>query len=303
MTENIKPFNALVADLTDEDLEMIIELRKKINPTLEREGYVKGLYYISTIDNDYSDVERDLVIGTACALGIGEKRLNEIIGYVTGANNPIKTFAKSGDKKYREQLFEEMGALTYLKGYQLNIEDEALKAVAAEMDIPDKNVEDTLTELYLKAQGIEIEKISTEKILIGAGGVIAGAAICGLTAGLAVPALGAAIGTGIGISGTAVATAGAVVGGSGSALALSIKENIDNAADMKKLKTVIKKQQKDEMTKAEITNNLVKGIDILKQRLKVLEEKEASKRDKAIVELQLRNMQAQKAELELASGE
>ena len=321
-----KPFDASIANMSDEDLELIIELRKKIKGDTERKGYIKGLYYIANIDDDYSDIEKEIVEGTACALGFDEEKQKEIIRYVEMDSDPLKSIAFSGDKNYRELLFEEMGALTYIKGYQLSAEDDALKKAAAVMGISDGDAEKILMDLYLKSQGVQEAMSTTAKILLGAGGVAAGALICGLTAGAAAPAIGATIGSGMGLSGaaatsaglaalgggtiaaggggvamgtTVIAAAGAILGGGASALTLSVADNIANAHDQKKLKEVIKKQQKDNMTKQEITDNLIEAINVLKKRLKILEEKNASKRDIATVQLQLANMQAQKAALEL----
>jgi len=330
---NMKPIDVKVADLSDEDLEMIVNLRKKIRTPLERRRYVGGLYYISLVDDDYSDAERALVEGTACALGINSANLDEIIDTINNSRNPITAFAYSGDKKFKEALFQDMGALTYIKGYQLSTEDEALKKVAGEMKMPEAKADSILSDLYLQSQGI-IDSVSTKsttaKIALGAGGILAGAAICALTAGVAAPAIGAAIGGGMGLSGAAatsaglavlgggalaaggggvaagtaaVIAAGALAGGGGVAMSLSVKENIAGAYDKKKLKAAIKKQQKENMTKQEITENLIKAIEVQKKRLAQLEEKQASKRDLATVKLQIANLEAEKAEFELEAGE
>lgn len=315
-----KPINAQVADLTDEDLELISELRKKVKEQEQRERYIKGLYFISKADDDYTEEEKLLVEGTACALGIGEEKYNELVSEVDSAKYPITVFVDRHDKEFNELLFEEMGTLTYLKGYQLSSEDNALKDVAKRMEIPNETVEKVLLDTYLKSQGVEDGWSTAAKVALGTGGILAGAAICAVTAGLAAPSIVGFVGSGLGLTTAAttsagiaagtgmatgatavVASAGAVLGGGSSALALSVAENISNAHDKKQLKKVVKKQQKDEMTKVEITESLVEAIEVLKARLKLLEEKNASKRDIAAVQLQLANVQAQKAEIELGN--
>ena len=51
------------------------------------------------------------------------------------------------------------------------------------------------------------------------------------------------------------------------------------------------------MTKQEITENLIKAIELEKDRLKQLEELHVSRRDIASIELQIANLLAQKAEI------
>ena len=320
------PIDVKVSDINDEELEAIIKLRKKISSDEERIAYIQGLYYISTVDADYSDVEKSIVEGTAGALGINEEGLADLTAALTSSKNPIGIFSEVGSKKFKEDLFEEMGLLTYLKGYQLSVEDTELKKVAKQMGISDDKAEKKLLDMYMQVQGFATSKSQTTKLALGAGGVLAGAAICAVTAGVAAPVIGAAIGNLMGYSGvaavnaglaflgggslaaggagiaggTAVITAtGAAVGGGVAAMAASVTENITNAYDRKKLKAVIKKQQKNEMTKQEITDNLITAIETQKVRLKELEEKQASKRDLASVKLQIANLEAEKAELEL----
>ena len=84
-------------------------------------------------------------------------------------------------------------------------------------------------------------------------------------------------------------------------MGLSVKENISAANDVKKLQALIKQQQKDNMTKQDITENLIKAIELEKARLAQLEKLHASKRDIGGVELQIANLEAQKAELELSA--
>lgn len=323
------PINMQVADADDETLEAVIQLRKKIGGEEERLGFVKGLYYISLIDSDYSEDEKALVEGTACALGINEPTLAYMEQEVNDdPEASIESFATVGSRKYRQQLFEEMAALSYLKGYQLAAEDRAMMKVAKAMGIKEDKAEKTMYELYMAMQGFDISKKATlAKAAMGVGAIAAGAAICAVTAGAAAPAIGAAIGGMQGLTGiaavnaglaalgggaiaaggggvaagtTAIITAGAVAGGSAAAVGFSVKENISAAHDKKKLQAAIKQQQKDNMTKQEITENLIKAIELEKARLNQLEELHASKRDIASIELQIANLQAQKAKIALS---
>ena len=323
------PINIRVADADDETLEAVIQLRKKIGGEQERLGFVKGLYYISLVDSDYSEDEKALVEGTACALGINEPTLAYMEQEVNDdPEASIESFATAGSRKYRQHLFEEMAALSYLKGYQLAAEDRAMMKVAKAMDIKEDTAEKTMYELYMAMQGFDVSKKATlAKAAMGVGAIAAGAAICAVTAGAAAPAIGAAIGGMQGLTGiaavnaglaalgggaiaaggggvaagtAAIITAGAVAGGSAAAVGLSVKENISAAHDKKKLQAAIKQQQKDNMTKQEITENLIKAIELEKARLKQLEELHASKRDIASIELQIANLQAQKAKIALS---
>lgn len=323
------PINMKLAEADDETLEAVILLRKKVGGQEERLGFVKGLFYISLVDSDYTEDEKSLVEGTACALGITEDALACIEQEVRDAPDAsVASFATAGSKKYRQQLFEEMAALTYLKGYQLAEEDRAMMKVAKAMDIKDDKAEKTMYELYMAMQGFDVSKKATvAKAAIGVGAVAAGAAICAVTAGVAAPAIGAAIGGMQGLTGiaavnaglaalgggaiaaggggiaagtAAIIAAGAVAGGGAAAVGLSVKENISAAHDKKKLQAAIKQQQKDNMTKQEITENLIKAIELEKARLKQLEDLHASRRDIANIELQIANLQAQKAEIALS---
>lgn len=323
------PINIRVADADDETLEAVIQLRKKIDGEEERLGFVKGLYYISLVDSDYSEDEKALVEGTACALGINEPTLAYMEREVNDdPEASIESFATAGSRKYRQQLFEEMAALSYLKGYQLAAEDRAMMKVAKAMGIKEDTAEKTMYDLYMAMQGFDVSKKATlAKAAMGVGAIAAGAAICAVTAGAAAPAIGAAIGGMQGLTGiaavnaglaalgggaiaaggggvaagtAAIITAGAVAGGSAAAVGLSVKENISAAHDKKKLQAAIKQQQKDNMTKQEITENLIKAIELEKARLKQLEELHASKRDIASIELQIANLQAQKAKIALS---
>ena len=299
------PINMMVADADDQTLEAVIQLRKKVGSQEERLGFVKGLYYISLVDADYTGDEKALVEGTACALGINESTLTYMEHEINDdPDASIDSFATAGSREYRQQLFEEMAALTYLKGYQLAEEDRAMMKVAKAMGIKEDKAEKTMYELYMA--------------------IAAGVAICAVTAGVAAPAIGAAIGGMQGLTGiaavnaglaalgggaiaaggggvaagtAAIITAGAVAGGSAAAVGISVKENITAAHDKKKLQAAIKQQQKDNMTKQEITENLIKAIELEKDRLKQLEELHVSRRDIASIELQIANLLAQKAEI------
>lgn len=320
------PINMMIADADDQTLEAVIQLRKKVGSQEERFGFVKGLYYISLVDADYTRDEKVLVEGTACALGINESTLTYMEHEINDdPDASIDSFATAGSMKYRQQLFEEMAALTYLKGYQLAEEDRAMMKVAKAMGIKEDKAEKAMYELYMAMQGFDVSKKATiAKAAMGVGAIAAGAAIIAVTAGVAAPAIGAAIGGMQGLTGiaavnaglaalgggaiatggggvaagtAAIITAGAVVGGSAAAVGISVKENINAAHDRKKLQAAIKQQQKDNMTKQEITENLIKAIELEKARLKQLEELNASKRDIASIELQIANLLAQKTEI------
>ena len=276
------PIDMKLADADDETLDAIARLRKKIEKQEDRIAFVKGLYFISLVDADYTEDEKALVEGSACALGIGESTLAYIEqGVNEDPRASIPSFAEVGDKKFRQQLFEEMATLTYLKGYQLAAEDKAMKDVAAVMGIKDDKAEKIMYELYMDVQGFDVSKKATiAKAAMGGGAIAAGGG--GVAAGTA-----------------AVIAAGAVAGGGVAAVGLSVKENLAAAHDKKKLQAAIRQQQKDNMTKQEITENLIKAIELAQARLKQLEDFHASKRDIASIELQIANLQSQKAEIDL----
>ena len=77
-TAKSRPIDMRIADATDEELQKILDLRLKFWEKEDRPLYVAGLYYISTVDADYSDEEKALVEGTACALGVGEEELGKL---------------------------------------------------------------------------------------------------------------------------------------------------------------------------------------------------------------------------------
>lgn len=220
--------------------------------------------------------------------------------------------------------------MSYIKGYQLSVEDQALMKVAKAMGIKESNAEQTMYELYMAMQGFDVSKKAIlAKAAIGAGAVAVGAVICAVTAGVAAPAIGAYIGGWQGLGGIAavnaglaalgggavaaggggiaqgtamIIAAGAVAGGGAAAVGVSMKDNIGAAHDKKKLQAVIRQQQKDNMTKQQIAENLIRAIELEKARLKQLEDLHASKRDIASIELQLANLQAQKAEITLSEN-
>lgn len=324
-----RPIDLKVADASDEDLESILQLRKRVGSLAERTGFLKGLYYISVADSAYSEEEKALVEGTACALGVNVAGLEAIAEEVaTDPEAAIWSLSVTGNKKFRLQLFEEMAALTYLKGYQLASEDEAMMKAADALGIAPDKAEKLMHDLYMRSQGFDVSKKSTAaKAALGLGAIAAGAAVCAVTAGVAAPAIGAAIGglqglhgiaavnAGLAILGggtiaaggggiaagtAAIIAAGAVAGGGVAAVGVSVKENISAAHDIKELKAAIKKQQRDDMTMQEIVDNLVQAIELEKARLAQLEELHASKRDIASIELQIANLQAQKASVELS---
>ena len=150
------PINMMIADADDQTLEAVIQLRKKVGSQEERFGFVKGLYYISLVDADYTRDEKVLVEGTACALGINESTLTYMEHEINDdPDASIDSFATAGSMKYRQQLFEEMAALTYLKGYQLAEEDRAMMKVAKAMGIKEDKAEKTMYELYMAMQGLD----------------------------------------------------------------------------------------------------------------------------------------------------
>lgn len=323
-----RPIDMRIVDASDEELRSILSLRDKFWELQDRPLYVKGLYYIAVADSDYSEDERALVEGVACALGVNEETLDGIKNEVEEDRDAaVASLSAITSGKLRTQLFEEMAALAYLKGYLLTSEDESLMKAMNPLGIKTAKADKVLSDLYMDAQGFDVSKKSLfAKAAIGAGAIAAGAAVCALTAGAAAPAIGAAIGGIKGLTGiaaanaglaflgggsiaaggggvaagtAAVVTAGAVAGGGIAAVGVSVKENISAAHDKKKLQAVIKQQQRNDMTKQEITENLIQAIELQKTRLEQLEALHASRRDIAQVERDLANLQAQKAEVEL----
>ena len=52
------PIDMKLADADDETLDAIARLRKKIEKQEDRIAFVKGLYFISLVDADYTEDER-----------------------------------------------------------------------------------------------------------------------------------------------------------------------------------------------------------------------------------------------------
>lgn len=323
-----RPIDMKIVEATDEDLQAIQDLRFKFWHHEDRPLYVKGLYWISLIDSDYSNDERTLVEGVACALGVNEDALKDMEDEITSdPKGSLASLSSISSGKLRHSLFEEMAKLTYMKGYQLATEEEALADAAKTLGVKPAKAEKILSDLYFSAQGWDVSKKSTfAKVAIGVGAIAAGAAVCAVTAGAAAPAVGMAIGGLQGLTGAAAANAGlaalgggaiatggggiaagtatvvaagAIAGGGAAAVGVSVKENISSAHDKKKLKAAIRQQQRENMTKQEITDNLIQAIELQEARLAELEALHASKRDIAQVELDLANLKAQKAEVEL----
>ena len=327
-TEHLRPIDMKIADASDEDLEEILRLRKKVLYEPDRIRFVKGLYYIAAADNAYSEEEKKLVEGSACAFGINKEELDEILQELDEEpESVLESLASVSTKTLRNQLFEEMATLSYLKGYQLSSEDEAMGKAAKALGINPDKAEKTMYELYMRAQGHEVSSGLFPKAVFGIGAIAAGATICALTAGALTPIIGglvgglqglhgiaavnaglAALGGGAvaagggGVAGgaAAVVAAGGVLGGAAGAFGVSVKGCIDAAHDKKKLEAAIKKQQRDGMVEQEIIKNLMQAIEVQQERLKNLEAAHASKRDVACVELELANLKAKKAELELS---
>lgn len=320
-----KTIEVKLCDASDEMLEAVVASRKRYSKE-ERKDLVKCLYYISSVDNDYIDVEKQIVEGTACTLGIDETVLSDIYDEVD--SKQFISFTDSKKSKFKNELFYEMVDLTYAKGYQTSLEDEKLKEVAKILSIPDKKAEAVMQEIYYQAQGIQQTsalKSTAAKVGIGVGAVAVGAALCAATAGVAAPAIGAFLGNAAGLSGAAAAghglallgggaiaaggggvaagtavvvTAGGIVGAGAGALAASVGVNIANAYDKKQLKEYVKKQLKNEKTKQEIVKDLVESIKLQKERITSLEKAMASKRDIDHANEVVENLISQKQELE-----
>lgn len=315
-----------ISNTSDEMLESIIKTRKKYNVE-ERKDLVKSLYFISSIDNEFTDIEKRIVNGTAYTLGIDDEALNDM--YKDVDNNHIKSFNNSKKTPFKNELFYEMVDLTYAKGYQTSLEDKKLKEVAKAFGISDKKTESVMQEKYYQAQGIKQTsaiKSTAAKVGLGVGVVALGAAACALTAGAAAPAIGAILGNAAGLSGaaaaghglallgggalaaggggiaagtTVVVTAGGIIGAGAGAFAASVGANIVNAYDKKQLKEYVKKELKNDKTKQEIVDNLVESIKLQKERISSLEKAMASERDLLHANEVVENLSSQKQELEL----
>lgn len=326
--KEIKDINSIetkLADVNDEKLEEVLSVRKKYSKE-EREILVKSLYYISNIDNEYSPIEKEVVESTACTLGYSKEKLDIMFSEFVQGNPP--RISNKLSTKFKTELFHEMVTLTYLKGYQVSVEDKELKKFAKKLDISEKKAEEIQEELYYSSQGVSQKsfiKSTAGKVIIGVGAVAVGAGICALTAGAAAPAIGAFLGNAAGLSGAAAAghglallgggalaaggagvaggtavvvTAGGLIGGTIGGLSASVGMNISNAYDKKQLKEHVKKMLKEEKTKQEIVENLVKSIELQKARITALEKEFASKRDIEHAKEVVTNLENQKLEVE-----
>ena len=77
----------------------------------------------------------------------------------------------------------------------------------------------------------------------------------------------------------AIVTAGGIIGAGTGAFSASVAGNIANAHDKKQLKAYVIKEMKEKKTEQEITENLIKAIELQKERIAALEKANASKRD------------------------
>lgn len=324
--KNIKSIDTKLADVNDKNLEEIVTIRKKYTME-EREFLIKSLFYISNVDNFYSDIEREVVESTACTLGYSKTKLEEMFnGNIDNTKAP--RISDKLSNKFKNELFTEMVTLTYLKGYQTTTEDKELKKYAKKLNISDKKAEDIQNNIYYSTQGVQQSsfiKSTTAKVIIGVGAVAVSAGICALTAGAAAPAIGAFLGNAAGLSGAAAAghglallgggalaaggagvaggtavvvTAGGLIGGTLGGLGASVGMNISNAYDKKQLKEHVKKMLKEEKTKQEIVDNLIKSIELQNARISALEKEFASKRDIEHAKEVVVNLENQKLEVE-----
>lgn len=305
-----KPISVIdlkIADASDDELKDVLEVRKKYDES-ERVTLIKGLVYIAEIDGEYSDYEKQVVEGTACTLGINQEKLKSILDEVE-SKTANELFIPIKSARFREAYFSELISLSYIKGYQTQDEDNALKKVASLIGVQDKKAESMLENMYFAAQGIERKtgiSSTAAKIGLTVGAVAVGAALVAVTAGAAAPAIGAALGHAAGLSGAAatahglallgggaiaaggggvaagtaaIVTAGGIIGAGTGALSASVVGNISNAYDKKRLKAYVIKEMKEKKTEQEITENLIKAIELQKKRIEELEKAHASKRD------------------------
>ena len=303
----IDVINLKVADATDEELKAILDVRKKYNQD-ERDILVRGLLFIAAADGEYAALEKQIVESTSCTLGINQDKLGEISSEIYGKESK-ELFSTIKGGRFREDFFSELASLTYIKGFQTQAEDDELRAIASIIGIPDKKAEKLLDDMYFSAQGIERKTAlssTAAKVGITVGAVAVGAALIALTAGAAAPAIGAALGNAAGLTGAAatahglallgggaiaaggggvaagtaaIVTAGGIIGAGTGALSASVVGNITNAHDKKQLKAYVIKEMKEKKTEQEITDNLIKAIELQKERIAALEKANASKRD------------------------
>ena len=305
-----KPVNVIdlrIADASDDELIAILEVRKKYSED-ERNTLIRGLIFIAKTDGDYSAFERQVIESTACTLGINQEKLDSIANEISD-KSPADLFSPIKSAKFRDSFFTELISLSYIKGYQAQTEDDELRIIASIIGVPEKKAESMLENMYFVSQGIE-RKTGTSstaaKVGITIGAVVVGAALLAVTAGAAAPAIGAALGNAAGLygaaatahglallgggaiaaggggvaAGTAVlVTAGGIIGAGTGALSASVAGNIANAHDKKQLKAYIIKEMKEKKTEQEITENLIKAIELQKERIAALEKANASQRD------------------------
>ncbi|MDO4177186.1 MAG: TerB family tellurite resistance protein [Bacillota bacterium] len=311
-----------IADASDDELKAILEARKKYSDD-ERSTLIKGLLYVANVDGDYSEFEKQVVESTACTLGINQKKL-EALSVEIKDRTMADLFATTKSKKFKEEFFAELISLSYIKGYQTQSEDDELRKIAGIMGIPEKKAEAMLENMYFAAQGIERKagaSSAAAKVGLTVGAVLVGAAIVAVTAGAAAPAIGAVLGNAAGLYGAAatahglallgggalaaggggvaagtavIVTAGGIIGAGTGALSASVAGNIVNAHDKKQLKAYVIKEMKEKKTEQEITENLIKAIELQKERITALEKANASQRDIQHAEETVENLISQK---------
>ena len=98
-------------------------------------------------------------------------------------------------------------------------------------------------------------------------------------------------------------TAAGVAGAGTGALGVAVAGNLANAHDKRKLKAFVVKQMKDQKTEQEITENLMKAIEVQKERISALERAHACRRDIEYVQKSVENMTAQKEVISDMFGE
>ncbi len=305
-----KPVNVVnlkIADATDDELKAVLKVRRQYDEE-ERKILVKGLFFIAEADGDYSSFENQVVESTACTLGINWEKMSALFDEVRD-KEAEEVFSPIKSKSFREDFFNELISLSYVKGYQTQEEDVNLRKVATVVGIPEKAAETMLEDMYFAAQGIERKAGSSSalaRVGITVGAVAVGAALVALTAGAAAPVIGAALGEAAGFSGAAatahglallgggavaaggggvaagtaaIVTAGGVIGAGTGALSASVAGNIANGYDKRQLKAYVIKEMKEKKTEQEITENLIKAIELQKERISALEKANASQRD------------------------
>lgn len=311
-----------IADASDDELKAILDVRKKYSEK-DRNTLLKGLIFIAMIDNDYSPFEKQIIESTACTLGFNQERLDAISNEIIG-KFPEDLFSNIKNTKFRDSFLSELISLSYIKGYQTQSEDDALRKIAEIIGVPEKKAESMLENMYFIAQGIEKKagtSSTTAKVGITIGAVVVGAALVAVTAGAAAPAIGAALGNAAGLYGAAatahglallgggaiamggggvaagtavIVTAGGIIGAGTGALSASVAGNIANAHDKKQLKAYVIREMKEKKTEQEITENLIKAIELQKERIAALEKANASQRDIQHAAETLENMVSQK---------